>query len=79
MSCNAVSAAPIDRSYVVLGAQTERGLAAEVELYLERGFLLVGGIAVGKDGRFHQSLVRRPGAPSGEIQIRESKRREGTA
>ena len=64
-----------DPSYIVLGSQTEGQLATEVSLYLDRGYLLAGGVTVGKDGRFHQAVVKRNIAPVGEIHLREPKRK----
>lgn len=64
-----------DEQYKILGANTEGLLSREVDMYLTRGYVLAGGVTVGKDGRFHQAVVRRPTAPAGEIRLREPKRK----
>ena len=65
-----------DKPYVVAAAQSEGLLAAEVELYMGRGYQVAGGIAIGRDGRFHQALVKRPTiAPNGDVRLKEPKRR----
>jgi hypothetical protein len=66
----------LDKPYVILGAQTEGLLASEVELYMQRGYQVAGGVSIGRDGRFHQALVKRPAvAPNGEVRLKEPKRR----
>ena len=64
---------PDDPQYAILGALTEGLLAREVEMYMRRGYVLSGGIAIGKDGRFHQAVVKRAPLPAGEIRLREPK------
>ncbi len=66
----------IDKPYVILGAQTEGLLSQEVALHMERGYQVAGGVSVGRDGRFHQALVKRPvPTPNGEVRLKEPKKR----
>ena len=46
MNCEQVAT----QSYTILANTSERGLAFEVGLYLERGFLPCGGVTVARDG-----------------------------
>lgn len=46
--------------YTILSHTTERGLAFEVTLFIDRGYVPVGGVATTKDGRVLQAMLHRP-------------------
>lgn len=50
----------MSETYVVLGNVSEGQLAKEADLYIARGWRPTGGVAIGKDGRFHQAMIRPP-------------------
>ena len=65
-------------SYRILGAQDEGVLARIVGDYLARGYELAGGATIGRDGRFHQAVVKpcQSDLRPGEVRLREPKQKQ---
>jgi hypothetical protein len=63
-----------EKSFDILSHQTESGLAALAACWIDRGYLPAGGVAIGKDGRFHQAVFKRSQQQSGgEVRLKEPK------
>lgn len=67
-----------ETTYKVLSANNEDALAKLVNQYLASGYELSGGPAIGRDGRFHQGVVRSETSDlkPGEVRLREPKHKQ---
>ena len=64
-----------DQNYQVVSSMTPGQLASLVDVWIQRGWRPAGGVSVGKDGTFHQAMLRAHMQTVGTINLREPKRK----